>query len=117
MIQIVPQLKILVALQPVDFRKGIDGLVGVCRQQLDQDPFSGCLFLFRNRSGTAIKILCYDSQGFWLCLKRFSKGRLGWWPKTGSKAITQLAAGQLQVLLYNGDPDSARMAEPWRALQ
>jgi len=117
MIQIVPQLKILLALQPVDFRKGIDGLAAVCRQQLDQDPFSGCLFLFRNRSATAVKLLVYDSQGFWLCLKRFSKGRLRWWPKAGSKAITQLAACQLHVLLYNGDPDSARMAEPWRRLQ
>ena len=116
MIQIVPQLKILLACQAVDFRKGIDSLAAVCRQQLDQDPFSGCLFLFRNRSGTAIKILCYDSQGFWLCLKRFSKGRIGWWPDAGSNAITQLAAQQLQVLLYNGDPDKARMAEPWRKL-
>jgi transposase len=117
MIQLVPQLKILVACQPVDFRKGIDGLAAVCRQQLDQDPFSGCLFLFRNRSGTAIKILCYDSQGFCLFLKRFSKGHLRWWPRAGSNAITQLAAQQLQVLLYNGNPDWARMAEPWRRLQ
>lgn len=116
MIQIVPQLKILLARQPVDFRKGIDGLVAVCRQQLNQDPFSGCLFLFRNRSGTAIKVLCYDTQGFWLCMKRFSTGRLRWWPDSGSGPITQLAAQQLQVLLYNGNPDWARMAEPWRKL-
>lgn len=117
MIQIVPQLKILLAFQPVDFRKGIDGLVAVCRQQLDQDPFSGCLFLFRNRSGTAVKLLVFDSQGFWLCLKRFSKGHLRWWPKATSKAITELAAQQLYVLLYNGDPDLAQMADPWRKLQ
>jgi transposase len=116
MIQLVPQLKILLAYQPVDFRKGIDGLAAVCRQQLDQDPFSGCLFLFRNRRGTAIKILCYDGQGFWLCLKRFSKGRLRWWPKQPSGRLTQLAAQQLHVLLYNGNPDSAEMAEEWRRL-
>lgn len=116
MIQIVPQLKILLAYQPVDFRKGIDGLAAVCRQQLDQDPFSGCLFLFRNRRGTAIKILCYDSQGFWICMKRFSKGRLRWWPKPASGPLTQLAAQQLQVLLYNGNPDNAQMAQEWRRL-
>lgn len=115
MIQIVPQLKILLACQPVDFRKGIDGLAAVCRQQLDQDPFSGCLFLFRNRSGTAIKALCYDTQGFWICMKRFSRGRLRWWPSS-SERITRLTAGQLQVLLYNGNPDKAQMAEQWRPL-
>jgi transposase len=41
---------------------------------------SGTLFLFRNRSGTAIKLLTYDGQGYWLCLKRFSQGKLQWWP-------------------------------------
>ena len=80
MIQLVPQLKILLAYEPVDFRKGIDSLVALCKTRLDQDPFSGTLFVFRNRSGTALKLLVYDGQGFWLCLKRFSKGRLHWWP-------------------------------------
>jgi len=114
MIQLIPQLKILIACEPVDFRKGIDGLAAVCRQQLLSDPFSGTLFVFRNRSGTALKLLVYDGQGYWLCLKRFSKGRLRCWPKPGSQSLSPLAAEQLHVLLYNGDPDAARMAEPWR---
>jgi transposase len=76
MIQIVPQLNILLAYEPVDFRKGIDSLVALCKTRLDQDPISGALFVFRNRSGTALKLLVYDGQGYWLCLKRFSKGRL-----------------------------------------
>ena len=67
MIQIVPQLKVLVACEPVDFRKGIDSLACVCRQQFQIDPFVGTLFVFRNRSGTAIKLLSYDGSGFWLC--------------------------------------------------
>ncbi len=75
MIQIVPQLKVLVACEPVDFRKGIDSLACVCRQQFQLDPFLGTLFVFRNRSGTALKFLVYDGQGFWLFQKRFSKGR------------------------------------------
>ena len=81
MIQLVPQLKILLACQPVDFRKGIDSLVALCKGALAQDPFTGTLFVFRNRSGTALKLLVYDGQGFWLCLKRFSQGRLHWWPQ------------------------------------
>jgi transposase len=116
MIQLVPQLKIFVAYQPVDFRKGIDGLVAVCRQHLQADPFSGCVFVFRNRSATSVKLLTYDSGGFWLCMKRFSRGRLRWWPKPTDQPVTQLAAQQLQVLLYNGNPDLAQMEEPWRKL-
>ena len=63
MIQLVPQLKVLVACEPVDFRKGIDSLACVCRQQFQLDPFLGTLFVFRNRSGTALKLLVYDGQG------------------------------------------------------
>jgi transposase len=60
-------MRILVAVEPADFRKGIDGLAGLCRQALKSDPFSGAIFVFRNRRGTAVKLLVYDSQGFWLC--------------------------------------------------
>ena len=64
MIQITPQMRILVAIEPADFRRGIDGLAQVCRQRLEQDPFSGCVFVFRNRLRTALKVLVYDGQGF-----------------------------------------------------
>ncbi|MGH7811203.1 MAG: IS66 family insertion sequence element accessory protein TnpB [Candidatus Binatia bacterium] len=115
MIQLVPQLKILLAYEPVDFRKGIDSLVALCKGPLAQDPFSGTLFVFRNRSGTALKLLVYDGQGFWLCLKRFSQGRLHWWPQADTP-LHRLEAQQLAVLLYNGLPDQARFAAPWRQL-
>jgi len=65
-LQITPQMRILVAVEAVDGRKGIDSLVQLCREKLDADPFSGCLFMFRSRRGTAIKLLIYDGQGFWL---------------------------------------------------
>jgi transposase len=90
MIQIVPQLHILLAYEPVDFRKGFDSLVELCKNRLDQDPFSDALFVFRNRSGTALKLLVYDGQGFWLCLKRFSKGRLHWWPQPSDAPFVTL---------------------------
>ncbi len=81
MIQLPPQLSIMLAYEPVDFRKGIDTLAALCRHRLNCDPFSGTVFLFRNRRATALKLLIYDGQGFWLCLKRFSrvllKGRRG----------------------------------------
>ena len=107
MIQTSPTMRILAAVEPVDFRKGIDSLAGVCRQQFQVDPFTGTLFVFRNRSGTALKLLVYDGQGFWLCQKRFSKGRLQWWPHAGDGVTEPLPAEQLAVLIYNGLPQQA----------
>jgi IS66 Orf2 like protein len=67
MIQVTPQMRVLVAVEAADFRRGIDGLAQLCRASLQADPFSGTVFAFRNRRGTAIKLLVYDGQGFWLC--------------------------------------------------
>jgi len=116
MIQITPQMRILVAVDVVDFRKGIDGLARVCRETLDADPFGGALFVFRNRRSTAIKILVYDSQGFWLAQKRLSRGRFRWWP-TGATTAATLEAHQLQRLIMAGDPAARDAAPVWRRLR
>lgn len=81
MIQITAQMRVLVAIEPVDGRKGIDSLARLCQQKLAEDPFSGCVFVFRSRSGTAIRLLSYDGQGYWLAQKRLSKGRFACWPQ------------------------------------
>ena len=116
MIQITPQMRILVAIEAVDGRKGIDSLARLCQEKLQTDPFSGCLFVFRSRRGTAIRILVYDGQGFWLAQKRLSKGRFRWWPegRSGREVARILAAHQLQVLLAAGDPTATRAAPAWR---
>jgi transposase len=80
-IEIVPQMKILVAIEAVDGRKGIDSLARLCQEKLQEDPFSGCVSVFRSRRGTAIRLLSYDGQGYWLAQKRLSKGRFIWWPE------------------------------------
>ena len=105
LIQITPQLRILVAIDAIDGRKGIDSLAQLCREKLETDPFSGCLFIFRNRRKTAIKLLTYDGQGFWLATKRLSKGRFKWWP-TGSEPARILRAHQAQLLLAAANPDT-----------
>lgn len=112
MIQITPQLRILVAVEAVDGRKGIDSLAQLCREKLNSDPFSGWLFIFRNRSARAIRILAYDGQGFWLATKRLSKGRFRWWP-TAAAASRSLRAHQAQLLLAGGNPDT-EAAPVWR---
>lgn len=116
MIQITPQMRTLIAIEPVDFRRGIDGLARLCREELNQDPFSGCVFVFRNRRATAVKLLVYDGQGFWLCYKRLSKGRFDWWPRGDkvSEVATTLTADQLHVLLAAGDPTQTQTAPVWR---
>ena len=114
MIQITPQMRILVAVEPADFRKGIDGLARVCREVLQQDAFSGRVFVFRNRSATALKVLVYDGQGFWLCQKRLSRGRFRWWPASASAASKTLAAHQLHVLLSAGNAEAVQAAPAWR---
>ncbi len=103
MIQVAPQMRILLAVDPVDFRKGIDGLAGVCRQTLNSDPFSGYVFIFRNKRASSIKVLMYDGQGFWQCQKRLSKGRFKWWPTDGNSCLKLLASHQLQLLIWNSD--------------
>jgi transposase len=107
-------MRILVAVQAIDFRNGIDGLVRICKQALEADAFSGCLFVFRNRRRTAIKILVYDSRGFWLCQKRLSTGHFRFWPESTTEAAKVLEAHELQVLLAGGDPEATQAAPPWR---
>ena len=115
MIAITPHMHILLATEAVDFRKGIDGLSAVCRNILDKDPFTGYLFVFINKKRTSIKILTYDGQGFWLCQKRLSKGRFRWWPGDSDSKANTLEAYQLQLLIWNGNPDTYT-ALPWRKI-
>ena len=112
MIQITAQMRVLVAVEPVDGRKGIDSLARLCREKLAEDPFSGCVFVFRSRSGTAIRLLTYDGQGYWLAQKRLSKGRFVWWP-SGKEAARAIQPHQAQLLLAAGNPETEG-APVWR---
>lgn len=117
MLQVTPHMRILICMDPVDFRKGIDGFVGICRNQLEQDPYGGTLFLFKSRAGTSIRILVYDGQGFWLCTKRLSVGKFRWWPsdKSTEKSVT-INSWDLQTLLGNGNPSQASFGRDWKKL-
>ena len=119
MLQITPQMRILVAVEPADFRRGIDGLVRLCKDSLGQDPFAGAVFVFRNRRSTAIKVLVYDGQGFWLCHKRLSTGRFSWWPSVpdNDSQARSLAAHQLSVLFSAGNPERTDAAPDWRPVR
>lgn len=115
MIQVPAQARVFVMHESVSFRKGIDGMAGVARVVLEQEPLNGAFFVFRNRGGHMLRILCYDGSGFWLCTKRLSKGRFVNWPSgDGSGPCSSLLARELQVLIWGGDPSSCSFPELWR---
>lgn len=118
MIQFSAHMRILVSTQPLDMRKGIDGVASQCRQLLQENPMSGALFLFISRSRKHIKILTYDGQGYWLATKRLSTGRFPYWPKTNDngKFLKELEACQAQVLLHGGDPSRVTVLGAWRKI-
>ena len=107
MLQITPQMTLYLSINFADFRKGIDGLIALCTQQLHQDPFSGALFVFANRNRTGIKLLVYDGNGFWLCQKRFSSGKLKWWPRDATgQSVYHIDATKLAILISQGNPEN-----------
>src|SRR5207249_10133121 len=98
----------------VYIRNVIYVLVHYCKHMLEADALSVCLFVYRNRRRTAIKILVYDSRGFWLCQKRLSTGRFRFWPESTTEAAKVLEAHELQVLLAGGDPGATQAVPAWR---
>ena len=75
---------------------------------------SGTVYVFRNRSRTAIKAIAYDGQGYWLCQKRLSAGRFFHWPRAVKEPMSPLEAHELVVLLRGGDPSATGAAPIWR---
>ena len=116
MLQLTPQSRIFLAVAPIDGRKGMDSLAAVCRQVLGDNPLGGAVYVFRTRTGTTLKLLAYDGQGFWLCTKRLSQSRFHWWPTTPTQSVT-LSAWELTVLLGNGHPERAQLAPDWRPVR
>lgn len=98
MLQITFEQNIFIATKAIDFRNGIDGIIAICRQILKNDPFSGHVFIFRNRLLTSVKVLTYDGKGFWLCQKRLSSGKFKQWPQSFDE-VKVLSPSQVMALL------------------
>jgi len=107
-----PATKIYLGSEPVDMRKGFEGLFGLVRDQFGQDPLSGHLFLFSNRTHTRLKALLWDGSGLWVCAKRLERGRFHW-PQTTEAGTVTMRPEEL-VLLVNGmDLAQARPRRNW----
>jgi len=98
MIQMTHATPILLATQPADFRKGLDGFIALCRHSLLQNPRQEARFVFINKRKTQVRVLCYDGTGFWLMTKRLSQGTFRGWPTSGD-VVSHLTAKQLSQLL------------------
>ena len=107
-----PATKIYIAVEAIDMRKGFEGLHGVVRDRLQQDPLSGHLFLFTNKAKTRLKTLLWDGSGLWVCAKRLEKGRFRW-PEADTVSVT-LRAEELAMLVGGLDLKQARERKWWR---
>lgn len=99
MIRLTNESRILLAIAPADFRAGIDGMSARCRLVLNQDPRSGIIFIFSNRTRTMIRALVYEGNGYWLLTKRLSKGRFKGWPRQTGDTLLPVSAADLMQLL------------------
>ena len=107
-----PATKIYIAVEAVDMRKGFEGLYGLVRDHLGQDPLSGHLFLFSNRSHTRLKVLVWDGSGLWVCGKRLEKGRFHW-PQEDARSVT-MRAEELSMLVSGLDLKQSKVRAWYR---
>ena len=114
MIHLTNETKILLATGITDFRKGIDALCGLCRNGLKEDPSSGTVFAFINRSKTQVRMLAFDGTGFWLMSKRLSTGKFPWWPKQSKDTVSHLEAKRLKILLWGQNPWTEESQGSWQ---
>jgi transposase len=103
MIRFDGSFKVLVGLDPIDFRSGINRLSSIAQALFDESPKDRVIFVFRNKRKTDIKIIGYDTNGFFLGHKRLSKGKLSWWPRTEGECLS-IDTAQLVKLLKGVDP-------------
>jgi len=94
-------VRVLVATKPVDFRKGMDGLAAYVQQNLQTDPFSGVVYVFRSKRADKVKLLFWDQTGLVLVTKRLEDGRFRW--PAIQDGVMRLSPAQLSALLEGLD--------------
>jgi transposase len=104
--------KIYLGVEAVDLRKGFEGLFGLVRDHLGQDPLSGHLFLFTNRRRTRLKALVWDGSGLWVCAKRLERGRFRWPEARGVRSLS-MRPEELAMLIHGIDLAQARPRPNW----
>ena len=113
MLSFAGSLKVFLALEPCDLRKGFQGLQALVGEVLKEDVRSGALFVFCNRRRTRLKVLYWDGTGLWLLIKRLEQGAFCW-PKSVEAGASKLRlAPEAFAMLTDGiDLRGAKM-RPW----
>ena len=94
-------IRVLVATKPVDFRKGMDGLAALVKEQIRCDPYSGVIFCFRAKRADRVKLVFWDGTGLCLFTKRLEQGKFVW-PRM-EDGVMRLSAAQLGALIEGLD--------------
>jgi transposase len=97
MIAVPAGVRVLIATKPVDFRRGADSLAALAREELQRDPFSGAIFIFRSKKADRLKILTWDGTGLVLVWKRLEQSAFRWPPICDG--VMRLSASQLAALI------------------
>lgn len=106
-------LKIFVAVEPCDMRKGFQGLYGMATERLGEDPRQGALFVFINRRHNRLKILYFDGTGLWVMTKRLEQGTFSW-PKAVDPTMTKLSIRpEALAMLTDGIDLKGAKLRPW----
>jgi transposase len=104
-----PSVRIFVGREAIDMRKGLDGLVGLVIDVIDEDPQSGHVFVFFNRARTLVKCLVWDRFGYWVLYKRLEHGRFQVFDRVGAwRHAFELTSTDLALLMDGIDLRGAR---------
>jgi transposase len=106
-------LKVFVAVEACDMRKGFNGLYAAVTERLGEDPRSGTLFVFSNRRHTRIKILCWDGTGLWVLTKRLERGTFSWPKNVQTDKVKLKLTPQALALLTDGVDLRGAKLRPW----
>jgi len=113
MLSFTGSLQVFVALDPIDMRKGFEGLYGAVGEKLKADVRSGALFVFTNKKRTRLKVLYWDKTGLWLMTKRLEKGTFSW-PRSAEAGATRISlAPEAFAMLTDGIDMNEATMRPW----
>jgi transposase len=106
-------LKVVLAVKPVDLRKSFHGLYSIAAQALKERPEKGALFVFGNRTHNRVKVLCFDGTGCWVSAKRLEKGTFSWPKSVEEKQEKMRLKPEALALLLDGVDLRGVRLRPW----
>lgn len=115
MLTLPPSTRVFVATKAADMRRSFDGLLALVRGFIgDDDPLTGHLFVFRNKSGDRIKVIWWDRDGLAIFYKRLEEGTFTFPGPTSDAAKIEMTAADLQLVLQGIDPANATRAKRYQ---